>query len=80
MKNKTINQVGILIQAVLLVSLLYSLILTLFIKEFQVLLNITLGLTLCSMAYNNATIYKKRGMTVSYLVVGIISILLVLFK
>jgi hypothetical protein len=79
MKNKSINQLGILVQAVLVVSLLYMVIMTLFIREFQVPLIIILGLTLLCMAYNNATIYKKRGMTVAYVVVGVISLLSVMF-
>ncbi len=79
MKNKTISHVGILIQAMLLISLLYMFIMSLFLNEFQVALTITLGLTLICMAYNNATIYKKRGMTVIYAVVGVISLLTVIF-
>ena len=80
MKNKSINQVGILIQAILLVSLIYMFIMSLFLKEFVFVLTITLGLTLISMAYNNATIYKKKGMTIVYSVVGILSLLSVLFS
>lgn len=76
MKNKSINEVGILVQALFLVTLLYSLILTLFISEFEVLFNITLGLTLFSMAYNNQKVYKKRGMTICYVIVGIISMIM----
>lgn len=80
MKNKSINQIGILIQAVLIISLLYMFIMSLFLKEFVLVLTITVGLTLISMAYNNATVYKKKGMTVVYSVVGIISLLSVLFS
>ena len=75
MKNKTINKVGLLVQAVLLVGVIYSYILTLFMQEFKVLLVTVLGLTLFSMAYNNATIYGKKGMTVCYTVVGIICLI-----
>lgn len=71
MKNKTINQLGLLVQAVLLMGVIYSYILTLFMKEFQVLLVTVLGLTLISMAYNNATIFRKKFMTVIYSLAGI---------
>ena len=76
MKNKEINEVGILVQVVLVVMLLYSLILTLFENDFQILLNIKLGLTLFSMAYNNQKVYKQKGMTICYVVVGIISLIM----
>lgn len=76
MKNKSINEVGILVQAVLLVALLYSFILVLFIDEFRVLLNITMGLTLFSMAYNNQTIYKKKYMTICYAIFGVFSLIM----
>lgn len=78
--KKQINEVGILVQAVLLVSLLYTFILTLFLKEFEFLFYLVMGLTLFSMAYNNYKIYHKKGMTVTYLVVGAVSILAVLFN
>lgn len=76
MQNKTINQLGLLIQAVLLVGVIYTYILTLFMKEFQVVLVTVLGLTLFSMAYNNATIFGKKGMTLCYSVVGIICLVI----
>ncbi len=80
MKSKNINQIGILVEAVLLISLLYMFIMSLFLKEFIFVLTIILGLTLISMAYNNATIYKKKGMTIVYSIVGVISLLSALFS
>jgi len=71
MKTKNINELGLLIQAILLVTLLYSFILVLFMSEFKVLLNIIMGLTLFSMAYNNQVIYKKKYMTICYVIFGI---------
>lgn len=75
MKNKKVDKVSLLVQAVLFMGVLYSYILTLFMKEFYILLIIVLGLTMFSMAYNNATIYKKRGMTSCYTIVGILCLL-----
>lgn len=76
MKSKSINELGILVEAILIVTMIYSLVLTLFMNEFQVLLNITIGLTLFSMAYNNEKISKKRYMTVLYVIFGLTSLIM----
>jgi hypothetical protein len=76
--NKRVDNLGLLVQTVLLVSLIYAFILTLFMSEFKVLLNIVLALTLFIMAYNNQTIYKKTGMTICYSIGGIICLLKVI--
>lgn len=77
---KNINGVGVLVQAVMSISLLYVLIITIFIREFIVLDKVLLGLTLLSMAYNNHDIYKRKGFTAVYGIVGLLVLLTALFN
>ena len=62
---KNINGVGVLVQAVMSISLLYVLIITIFIREFIVLDKVLLGLTLLSMAYNNHDMYSRITCTIN---------------
>lgn len=80
MKTKKINQVGLFIQAILLMTSLYALVLTIFMEEFSSFLYISLGLTWFSMGYNHYKSTKKVGLTALYTIIGIACFIAVLFK
>jgi hypothetical protein len=77
--NKRIDQVGILLQVVLIICVLYLLIMSIFINEFMVVLQAVCGLTLLCMAYNNQITYKRKLMTFIYGIVGIFCLVTSLF-
>lgn len=66
------KRLGLFIQFILLVLLIIFLIISLFIKEFTIILQYLSSLMLLIMAYNNNKFYKRKGMTPLYLIIGII--------
>ena len=61
------NNIALIIQFTLCVLLVIVLIMSLFIKELNLLTKIITVLLLVDMAYNNHVIYKRKYFTVVYL-------------
>lgn len=74
--KKQINQIGLFIQMILLVILVYFLTLFIFIPEFKNIVDYILAFLLIIMAVNNYKIYKRKKMTIVYGVIGIILLVL----
>ena len=68
--KKQINQVGLFIQIILLVILVYFLTLYIFIPELQKVVDYILSFLLIIMAINNYKVYKRKKMTIIYGIVG----------
>lgn len=66
------NNIALIIQFTLCVSLVITLIMSLFIKELNLLTKIITILLLADMAYNNHAIYKRKYFTVVYLIAAIL--------
>lgn len=66
------NNIALIIQFTLCVSLVIALIMSLFIKELNLLTKIITILLLIDMAYNNHVIYKRKYFTVVYLIAAIL--------
>lgn len=66
------NNIALIIQFTLCVLLVITLIMSLFIKELNLLTKIITILLLVDMAYNNHVIYKRKYFTVVYLIAAIL--------
>ena len=66
------NNIALIIQFTLCVLLVIVLIMSLFIKELNLLTKIITVLLLVDMAYNNHVIYKRKYFTVVYLIAAIL--------
>lgn len=73
MKNKDI---GLFIQSVLFILMFITLIMSTFINELMAVVEILLGLALIVTGINNKLTYKRKYMTVIYILFGILSIVL----
>lgn len=71
-EKKQINQIGLFIQIILLVILVYFLTLLIFIPQFQNVVDYILSFLLITMAYNNYKIYKRKNLTFIYGIVGLL--------
>ena len=71
MKNKSL---GLVIQFVLSFCTVIFFFVSLFESSFLVVVKSLIGLTLFSMAYNNATMYKRKYFTFVYIVFAVIVI------
>lgn len=71
MKNKSL---GLVIQFVLSFCTVIFFFISLFESSFLVVAKALIGLTLFSMAYNNATLYKRKYFTIVYIVFAIVVI------
>ena len=76
MKNKNI---GLFIQAILFVLVFIALVISTFIKEFMTVVEIILGLALIVTGINNKLFYKRKYMTLIYILFGILSIILTIY-
>ena len=68
--------VSLLAQAVCVIGVLFISILALFENRFTVPIEVLVGITLLIMAYNNDKMFKRKGLTVVYLVFGIVCLLI----
>jgi hypothetical protein len=68
--------VSLLAQAVCVIGVLFISILALFENSFTVPIEVLVGITLLIMAYNNDRMFKRKGLTVVYLVFGIVCLLI----
>ncbi len=71
---------GLKIQFVMSIILLILLVITIFNHNFLVFSEIMMGLTLLVMAYNNQTFYKRKNLTIIYIVFGVLVILMTILK
>lgn len=79
---KKVQELALLSQAIMIFVIIVSFIMSRYIPELTILMNIYLVLLSLIMAYTNYTIYKKKSICILYIVFGIIislSILLELF-
>ena len=67
MKEFTVNQIGMLAQAIFILFSIVFGIATIFEGEILVLFEMTMGLTLLTMAYNNVKMFKRAVFTIPYL-------------
>ena len=68
--------VSLLAQAVCVIGVLFISILAIFEHSFTVPIEVLIGITLLIMAYNNDKLFKRKGLTVVYLVFGIVCLLI----
>ena len=73
--NKKINDMGLFLQAFLVIVMAICFIMSFYIKEFTFLANILLGCVFLTMSHNNERIYKKKYLTIIYALVGVIVLL-----
>lgn len=66
-----VNNTSVFVQAIVLVLLVIVSISSIFVKEFAVSVKALLAMLLLTMAYNNYFIFKRKGFTVIYSLVGI---------
>ena len=70
MKNKL--DLGLMAQLVLVLILIVILLLSLFYKFLLAVAEIVAGLALIVMGYNNQRVYKRKAMTIIYIVFGVL--------
>lgn len=68
--------ISLLAQAVCVIGVLAISVLAIFENSFTVPIEVLVGITLLIMAYNNVKLFKRRGLTVVYIVFGIISLII----
>ena len=68
--------VSLLTQAVCVVGVLAISILAIFENSFTVPVEVLVGITLFIMAYNNLKLFKRKGMTIVYIIFGFISFII----
>lgn len=66
--------VSLLAQAVCVIGVLAISVLAIFEHSFTIPIEVLVGVTLLIMAYNNVKLFKRKGLTVIYIVFGIISL------
>lgn len=73
-EDTTFNEIGMLLQAILMLFVVVFAVSSFFQIEFLVITEILLGLMMFVMAYNNVKVYKRRIMTYAYLAMGVVMI------
>lgn len=79
---KKVQEIALLSQALIIVAIVISFIMSRYVPELTLLMNIYLVILAFVMAYTNYSIYKKKGICILYIVFAIIiisSILLGMF-
>lgn len=67
--------VSLLAQAVCVIGILAISVLAIFENSFTVPIEVLVGITLLIMAYNNVKLFKRKGLTIIYIVFGLISLI-----
>lgn len=67
--------VSLLAQAVCVIGIMALSVLAIFENSFTVPIEVLVGITLLVMAYNNVIMFKRKGITIIYVIFGIISII-----
>lgn len=70
--NKKVNDIGLFLQAFLVIVMAICFVMSFYINEFASLANILLGWVLITMSHNNERIYKKKYLTIIYALAGVI--------
>ena len=68
--------VSLLAQAVCVIGILAISVLAIFENSFTIPIEVLVGITLLIMAYNNIKLFKRKGLTIVYIVFGIISLII----
>ena len=68
--------VSLLAQAVCVIGILAISVLAIFENSFTVPIEVLVGITLLIMAYNNVKLFKRKGLTIVYIVFGVISLII----
>ena len=68
--------ISLLAQAVCVIGILAISVLAIFENSFTVPIEVLVGITLLIMAYNNVKLFKRKGLTMVYIVFGIISLII----
>ena len=71
----SVYHVSLLAQAVCVVGIMAISILAIFEHSFTVPIEVLVGITLLLMAYNNYSLFKRRGMTIVYIIFGVLSLI-----
>ena len=71
--------VSLLAQAVCVVGVMALSVLAIFENSFTIPIEVLVGITLLVMAYNNIKFFKRKGLTIVYIIFGIISIIFGMF-
>ncbi len=69
----SVYHVSLLAQAVCVIGILAISVLAIFENSFTVPIEVLVGITLFIMAFNNYKLFKRKGMTMVYVVFGLIS-------
>lgn len=69
----SVYHVSLLAQATCVIGVLAISVLAIFEHSFTVPVEVLVGITLLIMAFNNYKLFKRRGMTIVYIVFGLIS-------
>jgi hypothetical protein len=72
-KEYSLKQAGMLVQIILVFFLIIFAILTIFYSQLKIACFLISGLTLIVMAYNNHKIYKRKTLTIIYLLGALLS-------
>jgi hypothetical protein len=67
--------VSLLAQAICVVGILALSVLAIFENSFTIPIEVLVGITLLVMAYNNVILFKRKGLTIIYIIFGIMSII-----
>lgn len=71
-KNYVLNKMGMWVQFILVILILFFILMTLFDNKYMNIVKILTGLVLIVMAYNNHKIYKRKYFTIIYSLIGIL--------
>ena len=69
----SVYHVSLLAQTVCVIGVLAIAVLSIFEHSFTVPVEVLVGITLFIMAFNNYKLFKRKGMTIVYVVIGLIS-------
>lgn len=69
----SIYHVSLLAQATCVIGVLSIAVLAIFEHSFTVPVEVLVGITLFIMAFNNYKLFKRKGMTIVYVIIGLIS-------
>ena len=71
LNKEPVDQINLFLQSILLVLLLLFVIMSIFVQEFSGTVKILMSMLLFVMAYNNITIFKRKGFGIAYILVAI---------
>jgi len=71
LNKEPIDQINVFMQVIILFLLLIFIISSLFVQEVSGVVKMLLSLTLLIMGYNNMVIFKRKGFSILYFIIGI---------